>query len=44
MSDGIGDNKWIPKAEGDATSADRIVWSTRQIDDLLVGYGPGLSS
>ena len=34
MSDGVGDNKWIPKAEGDATMTDRIVWSTRQIDDI----------
>ena len=41
MSDGIGDNKWIPKAEGDATSVDRIVWSTRQIDDLLVAMDQG---
>ena len=41
MSDGIGDNKWIPKAEGDATAADRIVWSTRQINDLLVAMDQG---
>jgi len=41
MSDGVGDNKWIPKAEGDATMSDRIVWSTRQIDDLLVALDQG---
>ena len=41
MSDGVGDNKWIPKAEGDATMTDRIVWSTRQIDDLLVAMDQG---
>ena len=41
MSEGVGDNKWIPKAEGDATMTDRIVWSTRQIDDLLVAMDQG---
>jgi len=41
MSDGIGDNKWIPKEEGVNASADRIVWSTRQIDDLLVAMDQG---
>ena len=39
MSDAI-DNKWIPKEEGDIAS-DRIVWSTRQIDDLLLALDQG---
>ena len=41
MSDGVGDNKWIPKEEGNTDAADRIVWSTRQIDDLLVAMDQG---
>ena len=41
MSDGVGDNKWIPKEEGNTDAADRIVWSTRQIDDLLVALDQG---
>lgn len=41
MSDGIGDNKWIPKEEGNTDAADRIVWSTKQIDDLLVALDQG---
>jgi|TARA_B110000914_G_scaffold60908_1_gene52907 hypothetical protein len=41
MSDGVGDNKWIPKEEGNTDAADRIVWSTSQIDDLLVALDQG---
>ena len=45
MSDYVGDNKWIPKGESDAMS-ERIVWSTNQINDLLVaidqGYRPNI--
>ena len=41
MSDGIGDNKWIPKEEGPQAASERIVWSTRQIDDLLVAMDQG---
>ena len=41
MSDGVGDNKWIPKEEGSALAGDRIVWSTNQINDLLVAMDQG---
>jgi hypothetical protein len=41
MSDGIGDNKWIPKEEGPQAASERIVWSTRQINDLLVAMDQG---
>lgn len=40
MSDYVGDNKWIPKGESDIES-DRIVWSTKQINDLLVALDQG---
>lgn len=40
MSDYVGDNRWIPKEEGDVQS-DRIVWSTRQINDLLLALDQG---
>lgn len=40
MSDYIGDNKWIPKSESD-TEASRIVWSTKQINDLNVAMDQG---
>jgi len=40
MSDYVGDNRWIPKEEGDVQS-DRIVWSTRQVDDLMVALDQG---
>ena len=40
MSDYVGDNKWIPKGESDAMS-ERIVWSTKQINDLLVAMDQG---
>lgn len=36
----IGDNKWIPKGESDVES-DRIVWSTKQINDLLLALDQG---
>lgn len=40
MSDYVGDNRWIPKEEGDIQS-DRIVWSTRQVNDLLLALDQG---
>lgn len=40
MSDYVGDNKWIPKGESDVDS-DRIVWSTKQINDLLLALDQG---
>lgn len=36
----VGDNKWIPKGESDIES-DRIVWSTKQVNDLLVALDQG---
>ena len=40
MSDYVGDNRWIPKEESDV-EASRIVWSTRQINDLLLALDQG---
>lgn len=40
MSDYVGDNRWIPKEEG-AVESDRIVWSTKQINDLLLALDQG---
>ena len=41
MSDSyVGDNKWIPKEEGDIM-AEKIVWSTKQVDDLMVAMDQG---
>lgn len=40
MSDYVGDNKWIPKGESDV-DADRIVWSTKQINDLALALDQG---
>jgi hypothetical protein len=40
MSDYVGDNRWIPKEEGSVES-DRIVWSTKQINDLLLALDQG---
>ena len=40
MSDGVGDNKWIPKGETDLDS-ERIVWSTKQINDLELALDQG---
>ena len=40
MADYVGDNKWIPKDESDVES-DRIVWSTKQIDDLNLALDQG---
>ena len=40
MSDYVGDNRWIPKEEGDVQS-DRIVWSTKQVNDLLLALDQG---
>ena len=40
MSDYVGDNRWIPKEESDVESS-RIVWSTRQINDLLLALAQG---
>ena len=46
MSDYVGDNKWIPKGES-SKDAQKLVWSTKSIDDLLValdkGYRPQVS-
>ena len=41
MSDYVGDNKWIPKEEGPQAASERIVWSTKQINDLLVAMDQG---
>lgn len=40
MSDYVGDNRWIPKEESSVES-DRIVWSTKQINDLLLALDQG---
>jgi len=40
MSDYVGDNKWIPRGDSDI-DADRIVWSTKQIDDLILALDQG---
>ena len=40
MSDYVGDNKWIPKEEGDVLS-EKIVWSTKQVNDLMVAMDQG---
>ena len=40
MSDYVGDNKWIPKGESDV-DAERIVWSTKQINDLILALDQG---
>ena len=40
MSDYLGDNKWIPKEEGDVDS-ERIIWSTKQINDLMLALDQG---
>lgn len=41
MSEGyVGDNKWIPKGESDV-AAERIVWSTKQINDLILALDQG---
>ena len=40
MSDYVGDNKWIPKDDTEVAS-DRIVWSTKQVNDLLLALDQG---
>jgi len=40
MSEYVGDNRWVPKEEGSVES-DRIVWSTKQINDLLLALDQG---
>lgn len=40
MSDYIGDNKWIPKGESD-TDTDRIIWSTKNVNDLISALDQG---
>ena len=40
MSDYVGDNKWIPKEEGDVLS-EKIVWSTKQVNDLMIAMDQG---
>ena len=42
MSDYVGDNKWIPKGESSVDS-ERIIWSTKQINDLMVALDQGYS-
>lgn len=36
----VGDNKWIPKGESDIES-DRTIWSTKQVNDLIVALDQG---
>jgi len=40
MSDYVGDNKWIPKGESSVES-ERTIWSTKQINDLMVALDQG---
>ena len=40
MSDYVGDNKWIPKGESSVDS-ERIIWSTKQINDLMIALDQG---
>jgi len=40
MSDYVGDNKWIPKGESSVDS-ERIIWSTKQINDLMLALDQG---
>ena len=40
MSDYVGDNKWIPKGES-SVDAERIIWSTKQINDLMLALDQG---
>ena len=40
MSDYVGDNRWIPKGESDTTS-ERIVWSSKQVSDLILALDQG---
>lgn len=41
MSDYVGDNKWIPKEDTAQAASDRIVWSTKQVDDLMLALDQG---
>jgi hypothetical protein len=40
MSEYVGDNKWIPKGESSVDS-ERIIWSTKQINDLMLALDQG---
>ena len=40
MSDYVGDNKWIPRGESSVDS-ERLIWSTKQINDLLLALDQG---
>lgn len=40
MADYVSDNKWIPKEEADIQS-DRIIWSTKQVNDLHTALDQG---
>ena len=37
----MSDNHWIPKETTDQASADRLVWSTKMIEDLIVAMDQG---
>lgn len=41
MSDYVGDNKWIPKEDTAQAASERIVWSTKQVDDLMLALDQG---
>jgi len=41
MSEYIGDNKWIPNAESENTDTDRIIWSTKMVNDLIIALDQG---
>ena len=40
MADYTGDNVWIPKSESEA-STDKLVWSTKSINDLVLAMDQG---
>lgn len=40
MSEYTGDNKWIPKSES-AADADKLVWSTKSVNDLILAMDQG---
>lgn len=46
MSDYVGDNRWIPREEGNMDS-ERVVWSTKAVNELILamdmGYRPKIA-